>query len=129
MILCDTSFLIGYFSYHDVHHSRALDLTKGIDWDKVVVTKTIFEELMTVLTVKYSLELALEAGKIIMDPKQAFKFLRIDEGFFEDVWQEFKSRGPHRFSFVDMSLITLAKTMDAKVLSFDEKLNTAILEA
>jgi predicted nucleic acid-binding protein len=41
----------------------------------------------------------------------------------------FKKLGKHKLSFVDVSLVVLARELGAKIITFDERLQKALAEA
>lgn len=81
---------------------------------------------MTLLMSKVGASAATKIGRDILDTTSPIQLLKIDEEFFEDSWNLFGELGPHRFSFVDVSLIVLSKELDAKVMTFDKRLEKAL---
>lgn len=58
----------------------------------------------------------------ILAEDSPIKFLKIDPEYINETFDLFSRLSPHRFSYVDVSLIVLAKEFEAEVLTFDRRL-------
>ncbi len=126
MVLLDTSFLLAYFWEGDFHHSKALKATSHFEEYTPFIPVGVFQELLTVLTYKASSEEALQVSRILLGPNPPAQILRLDENYFEETVKLFQELHPHRFSYVDLSLIALSRDLDVPVLTFDKALNVIL---
>jgi len=124
MIYLDTSFLISWLIKDDLHHKKALDIVGEIQED-VFVTLDVLKEFLTVVTYKSSSEAALALFDIIYSGKFVQIVQETSEGFEETI-ETHRSLRYHKFSYVDCSLIAVARTMQCKVLTFDKELGKAV---
>ena len=109
MIILDTSFLFAYYREQDVHHKTAVDLAKEIGGETVIVPVEVFEELITVVTRKFSSKAGIEVGKKLLSNEFPVEMLRTADNVFQNAWANFQALDPHSFSFVDCILIALSK--------------------
>lgn len=58
----------------------------------------------------------------ILAEDSRIKLLKIDPDYINETFDLFSRLSPHRFSYVDVSLIVLAKEFEAEVLTFDRRL-------
>lgn len=126
MVILDTSFLFALFIKEDEFHEKASVLARQQEGQLLACSFLVFQELMTLLMSKIGSAAAIKIGKDLLDSSSSVQFLRMDEESFEDTWSLFETIGTHKLSFVDVSLITLAKNLDAKVLTFDQGLEKAL---
>ncbi len=126
MILLDTSFLYAYFQREDVHHKEALKLAKQADENQVGMPLEILEELLTVITRKISSEEAIKVGSTLIHSDSPIQVLYPNEEQFKRAWTTFRARSPHRFSFPDCVLLTLANHFAWPVFTFDKILKEQI---
>lgn len=126
MILLDTSFLYAYFQREDVHHKEAIKLAQHLNEDQVAVPVEILEELLGVITRKISSEEAIKAGSTLIHPDSPIQILYSNEEQFKKTWATFRTRSPHRFSFPDCVLLTLANHFGWPVFTFDKTLKEQI---
>lgn len=123
MLILDTSFLFAFFQETDDHHNKAVQLTASLEEDIVYFPFLVFQELLTLLTSRYSSKEAVRISEIMLDKDFPAKILKIDEEYFEQSIKMFKKLGKHRFSFVDVSLLVLASELEAKIITFDTRLD------
>jgi len=129
LVILDTSFLFALFVKEDDFHEKALALAKQQDSPLLACSFLVFQELMTLLMSKVGASAATKIGQDILDPSSPIQFLKIDEEFFDESWAIFSKLGPHRFSFVDVSLMVLSKEFEAKVLTFDRRLEEKLKQS
>lgn len=122
MLILDTSFLFAFFQQNDNQHDDAVGLTASFKNDVVYFPFLVFQELMTLIMSRYSSSEAIRICEIILDKDFPAQILKIDEEYFEQSVDLFKKLGKHKFSFVDVSLIVLARELGAKIITFDERL-------
>ena len=124
MILLDTSFLYAYFEKKDANHKKALDLASQLDnYSTVILPAEVFEELITIITYKASSKKATEIGEMLLDPEGPVKIMQTDPKIFEKTWEKFKKLNPHKFSFIDCLLVTLAEVFKCQVFTFDKEID------
>lgn len=129
MVILDTSFLFALFVKEDDFHKKALVLAQQQEAQLLACSFLVFQELMTLLMSKVGSVAANKIGQDLLDPSSPIQFLKIDEEFFADSWSLFRQLGQHRFSFVDISLLVLAKNIEAEVLTFDRDLEEKLRQA
>lgn len=85
----------------------------------LITTDYIFDEVMTVLLVRGNKDIAIRAGKaIIEDPN--IEILRIDEELFNEAWEMFQNFKDKEWSFTDCTSYALMKKLNIQVgVSFD----------
>ena len=125
MVILDTSYLFSLFQEEDDFHQKALGLSEKLDDEVSYITFLVFQELLTLITSRFSSAEAIRVADILNSERSPVQFLKLDEEYFDDTLALFKKLSPHRFSFVDVSLMVLAKNMEARVLTFDERLDRA----
>jgi predicted nucleic acid-binding protein len=126
MVLLDTSFIYAFFNEVDEFHGLARDLLKDVENEPMFVSFLVYQELMTLMMSRFSSEKALLLSDTLFSENSSLQILKMDEEFFEDSKTLFQKLSPHTFSFVDVSLMVLAKHLEAKVLTFDKKLAEAV---
>jgi len=123
MLLLDTSFIVALFIEKDNLHKKALSLLPKIEEENCFITEDIVKELITVLNYKHSTNETID----IMDKlKKEDSFIQILPeilGIFEQTFDVFKKLPSHKFSYADCLLISLSEFYNAKILTFDKKLN------
>lgn len=122
MVILDTSYLYALLREEDDHHQKALQLSKKLNDELVYITFLIFQEFLTLLTGRASSQEAIKVADFLLSEKSPIQLLKIDKEYFEDTLALFKKLSPHRFSFVDVSLIILAGELEAEVITFDKRL-------
>jgi len=95
----------------------------------IYVSFLVAQEFLTLLTSRYSSSVAATIYEDLFSEETGIKLIKIDEEFFEETLVLFKKLNPHRFSFVDVSLMVLSKELEAKVLTFDERLEEKLTSA
>lgn len=126
MVILDTSFLFALFVEQDTAHQKALHLAKSLNQESAFCSFLVFQELMTLMMSKLSAVSASKIGADILAQDSGIQILKIDQEYFEETVDLFESLAPHKLSFVDVSLLILAKNLEAKVLTFDQGLDLAL---
>lgn len=121
MIILDSNVWIAYFDEDDFTHEQASELFKSVDKNELVVTEYILLEVSTVLKQKLGGEFARQFIKKIFQEK--FIFLSSDN-FYKETILLFQSLKDDKLSFVDVSLLYLAKQYQIK--TFDKHLQKRI---
>jgi predicted nucleic acid-binding protein len=121
-LFANASFFVAYHNLKDVNHQAARDLVQEFEGRSVLMVTTdyIFDEVMTVLLVKGSKDLAIRAGRaILQDP--TIEILRIDEELFNEAWEIFQNFKDKEWSFTDCTSYVLMKKLDIGTgISFDK---------
>lgn len=125
MVITDTSFLYAFFNKADFHHKDALSLNKKFEDEVLFAPIEVIEELLTSITRKVSSDSAVRVVKDIFD-NEAVTILSSNDFVFDKGWETFKKLSPHKFSFVDCMLISIAKESEATVLTFDKEIQKAL---
>jgi predicted nucleic acid-binding protein len=117
----DSSVLVALLNEADKHHSKALEMLKGTDVEKVLLLDYIYIEVMNVLKRKYSIDLCRK----FMD---FLKFWNIEIAMKE--FEEIKMANAiftekNNLSFEDCLLIAGAMRRNAELITFDEELKSA----
>ncbi len=124
MIIIDTSYIIAFFSEKDFHHKKAVEFISQLDEDLFAPIEVI-QELMTTLSRKVSSLYAVKVASSILE-NNSINIINSHELVFDKAFDTFKKLNPHKFSFVDCVLISLAKNSDATILTFDKDLLKAV---
>jgi len=122
MVILDTSFLFALFQEQDEFHEEAKQVSLSFDGELVYFSFLVFQELMTLTMSRYSSEEATTISRTLLGEKFPAKIIKLDTDYFELTNDLFKKLGKHRFSFVDVSLLVLARELDARIITFDERL-------
>jgi predicted nucleic acid-binding protein len=76
-----------------------------------------------------SSEEANQVADVLLAENSPVKLLKLDQEYFEEIMDLFKKLSPHKFSFVDVSLMILSKEFEAKVLTFDHRLEEKLKQS
>lgn len=125
-MILDTSFIYAYFNSVDSLHDEAHRLFDLADEEPHFMSFLVYQELLTLMTSRFSSKEALELGKVLLSEDSGVHLLKIDEEYFDETLSLFEKLSPHRLSFVDVSLIVLSKNLETKVLTFDQSLERAL---
>lgn len=126
MVILDTSFLFALFVEQDSAHLKAVHFAKSLAQENAFCSFLVFQELMTLMMSKLGSEAASKIGADILAQDSGIQILKIDQDYFEETVKLFEKLSPHKLSFVDVSLLVLAKKLEAKVLTFDQGLERAL---
>ena len=122
MILLDTSVIISFFNEEDVLHGKAVE--KFAEFEKegrnLAVSSYILNEAATIMLRKGGLERAKKMLDFLVDYERLEVFHVDGEGFFEVV-AAFKAQDDG-LSFVDCSIVWMAKAHAFEVATFDKNL-------
>ncbi len=117
-VLVDSCVLIAYFRTEEADHQIALDFINGLG--KFFVNDYVISEVMTVLQLKENRETMKTAVEVLSKNKQV-QILRLTwEEFAQTV--EFMQKSSTEISFVDCSLLILARSRELLVGTFDKGL-------
>ncbi|MEW6748891.1 MAG: PIN domain-containing protein [Candidatus Micrarchaeota archaeon] len=122
MMLLDSSHLIALLNEEDVFHEEALRKMDGLEKSGrgLAISDYILNEAVTVILRKRGLEKAKETLDFLLDYKQ-LEIFHMDEKGFAEVVKEFREQKDH-LSFVDCSILWMAKRHGFGVLTFDKNL-------
>ncbi len=118
--LIDSNILIAFFRNTDSCHKKAIDLVKSLN--DFSISEYSLAEVSTILLLKESKEVARNAMQYMINNKN-ITIIRLDNEELMAICNHF----PHnniKLSFIDFVLLTLAKSRNLKLLSFDKDLNT-----
>jgi len=122
MILLDASFLYAYYNEQDVHHKRAIELSKELKQapNEIIILDYIFDEVMSV-----SLNRLKNINKVKIignDILSSLGILYINEETFQKAWNIFSNQTDTSFSFTDCILIAFMNLHNIKnLVSFDKE--------
>lgn len=118
MIFLDSSVIIAYKIKDDINHTKAVGIIKRIDeYGRIVVSEYVFAEVVTVLSMKESLKVAVDVGEGLKNAKEV-EILKLEK-LFEETWEIFREKGKY-LSFVNCSSIAVMKNIGIKkIATFD----------
>ncbi len=122
MILLDASFLYAYYNEQDVHHRRAIELSKELKQtpNEIIILDYIFDEVMSV-----SLNRLKNINKVKIignDILSSLGISYINEETFQKAWNIFSNQLNTHFSFTDCILIAFMNIYNINSLvSFDKE--------
>ena len=122
MILLDANFLYAYYNKQDVHHKRAIELSKELKQtpDELIILDYIFDEVISV-----SLNRLKNINKVKIIGKDILSSLGIsyiNEETFQKAWNIFSNQSNTKFSFTDCIIIAFMNIYNIKNLaSFDKE--------
>lgn len=120
-LFANASFFVAYHNSKDVNHQAARDLVREFEGRPVLMVTTdyIFDEVMTVLLVRGSKDLAIRAGRaLLQDP--SIEIVRIDQELFNEAWDIFQEFKDKEWSFTDCTSYVLMKKLGIGTgISFD----------
>lgn len=126
MILLDSSFLFAYLQESDTNHQQALSDAKKVREESLIMPQDILKELVTLICYKISSSEAIKVYKLFTMENSPIIILDNHESDLHKCLNLFEELSPHKISYVDCLLIYLSKKLNAKVLSYDKKLNKYI---
>ena len=119
MIFLDSSVVIAYKIKSDINHAKAVEIIKKImEHDKIIVSEYVFAEVVTVLSLKEGLKVAVDVGEGLRNAKEV-EILKLGN-MFEQAWEIFIEKGKY-LSFVDCSSIAIMRNIGIKkIVTFDK---------
>lgn len=114
--LLDSSVWIALYRDQDVHHKQAQRLIRELR-GSIYFPYCVLVEVASVLTYKHS---KAQADKFLDAVAVNQDLIWIESESFEDA--EFFRKLPSRISFTDATLLRLAKTLKAELVTFDRQL-------
>ena len=123
-IIFDTNIWVALFNQDDSSHSRARVFFETIANDQtIVLPEQVLVEVVTVLTRKSGKAFADRFVREVRNNLDV-EFIFSDALFLSNTLDYFLAHVAAKLSFVDISLLMLAKTF--QVVTFDQTLNRAI---
>ena len=123
MLFLDSNIIIAYKNENDVNHDRASNIFNDIKRDKygaIVISEFIFQEVVTVLTLRYCLKAAIETGEILLEAEE-INLIKVSD-IFDLTWDIFKKQTGTKLSFVDASNLACLKFMGVnQIATFDKE--------
>jgi len=122
--LIDTNVFVALFNKSDALHTQAKTCWEDLRTKKtqLYITDFIISEVLTVLRLKTSKEAALTFGDIVLNKTKTLHILNIGKDDMRDAYKIFRDTKVKNFSFVDVTIIALARTNKLKIISFDKQL-------
>lgn len=118
-MIVDTSFLYAYYNSDDTHHNEAMNKLKEFN-GTLIISDYILGEMLTLFLYKKSLAAAHLFIETVYD-NEAFEVIHFSPLDFQSILETFKSQ-KRQLSFIDASVVYLAKTMNLDVLTFDQNI-------
>jgi predicted nucleic acid-binding protein len=118
-IIIDTSAFYALASANDKFHSKAKVIYERLIDQKfeLYTSSYIFVEAAALIQHR----LGFQALRIFVDSvRESFHFLWIDRHTHWQAWEILKEQYSREISFVDLTTVLLAKSLDARVFAFDE---------
>ncbi len=126
MVVLDSSFLIAFHNRNDVHHLAAAALMERLvagSWGEALLPEGVFLEVVTVLAARRGIGAAKAVGELLLDAREVELVPGVE--LFADAWQIFAGQKRFVLSFVDASIVALARQRNTRhVASFDEDFAT-----
>lgn len=126
MVILDTSFLVAFFRKNDVHHSAAFEAAKMYKGKVKIVSFLVFQEFISLLNRKVSTKIAATLAKQLLRGDNNIEIYKLDEAYLDQVLKLYGELGPHTLSYIDVSLIHLARELELPVLTFDKDLENVL---
>jgi len=124
VIVLDSSFLVAYHNSTDAHHDAAAEvMTRFLDgeWGRGLLLEYVFLEVVTVLVARRGPRVASEAAEVLLGARE-LEFVPCSE-LFVDAVETFRRQKKTRLSFVDATIVNLARDRtDGRVATFDREL-------
>jgi len=120
-LFADVSFFIAYHNSKDANHQAARALIRDFEGHRtlLVTTDYIFDEVITVLLVRGNKDIAIQAGKAMLEEAN-IEIMRIDEEIFNEAWEMFQKFKDKEWSFTDCTSYVLMDKLNIKTgISFD----------
>lgn len=122
MTIFDSNIWIAYLNKDDSQHRRATSYFSRLD-DELLITEYIILEVVTVLAMRVDKDLADNFLDLVLNNTDV-QVLKSSSDFFDSSVNAFQKYKKDNLSFVDISLLKLAR--DYKVSTFDEDLKKEI---
>ncbi len=122
MIVLDTSIIISFFDVEDVFHDAAVEKFEMFEKKKkrILITDYILNEAVTVMLRKRGLNNSKLLLEFLLEYKN-MEIFHIDADGFMEVVGTFRNQDS-KLSFVDCSLLWLARYYGFKIETFDKDL-------
>lgn len=119
-MIVDTSVFIAAYDERDPKRLKALEMIKEAEKGKMFVSDYIINETATVALRKIGLEKTRKIVDTLMNSEKIIVGYTTQEDFVHII-EIFKNQSDN-LSFVDCSIIWMAKTLNQEVASFDNNL-------
>ncbi|MEK7145967.1 MAG: PIN domain-containing protein [Patescibacteria group bacterium] len=118
MFLVDSNLIVAHFRKSEKHHKTVKEFFKDIN--EFVITDHVLAETMTILKWKEGSEIAYKALELLLEVKEIF-IVQMQPIEIQKTTQFFleQNRG---ISFVDASLLVIAKNRDLSLATMDKEL-------
>jgi predicted nucleic acid-binding protein len=126
MILLDSSVILAFFNEEDMFHDKSVELFK--EYEKhgrsLAVSDYILNECLTVMLRRTNLKKSKDMLDSILNYDNLELFHLNDDGFMATI-EEFKNQNDG-LSFIDCSILWIAKKNGFQVATFDKDLITEL---
>ncbi len=123
MIVLDSSFIVGFHNERDGHHKTAVALMDRFlagEWGRGLLLEYVVLEVMTVLLIRRTLEVAARVGSILLDARE-LEFVPCSD-LFMDTLKIFREQTGTQLSFADAAISFVAQQRtEGRVLTFDQE--------
>ncbi len=119
-MIIDSSVLVAFYNENDAHHKKAVEIIGDLDKETSFISDYIVNETISVALRKIGLEKAKGIVEFLMNKRNLIVGYTSQEDF-KEVVEIFKNQSGG-LSFVDCSIVYMAKTMNMEVASFDKNL-------
>ena len=121
--LIDTGAVLALMDSHDQHHLAAAAFAykhANNDW---ILPETVFVETMVLIKARINAQRAINVGQSLMKSER-FTIVPLDEKYRQETWNIFVRYSDKQWSYVDCSILALARQMQIKhVFAFDHHFN------
>jgi len=116
-ILVDTSALIAFFIKSEKHHTTVREYCSANSNAQWVILSTVFDETVTWLRIKVSIQASIEIGEILREVHHYIALSELDD---LATWEVFSRYDDKFWSYTDCSLLAMANRLEiSNILSFD----------
>lgn len=128
VLLLDTGFILALRNENDENHKYAKELTKdkilkGL-YGKIIVTDYIFDELMTLISVRIKKKDFMKKTSDFLTKSKKVLFVKISEELVWNTCEKFYQYFDQGLSFTDCTFLSIADNFKNKcyTATFDKKL-------
>ncbi len=119
-MIIDTSVFIAAYDENDPKHLKAVGIIKETDNSGAFISDYIINETVSVALRKFGLTKAKEIANALTNSRKLIVGYTTQEDF-KEIIELFKTQSDH-LSFVDCSILWMAKEINMEVASFDKNL-------
>jgi len=123
-VFIDANIFVALYNKSDSLHNRATELWTVLRGAhaKLVTSDMVLSEALTVLRLRAGQKHAVIFGKIVFSKSHSLKIVYMNENSMKRSYRLFQKVTKKDISFVDCSVLTLAKMYKLKIASFDKTL-------